>query len=67
MFFPLPKKDFVYPTKSRNMTIKEAQVTERTTPVAQSKCTIYGQIFETKAVRSNSLRPIHVIHIRWKK
>ena len=30
---------------------------------ARSKCTIYGQIFETKAVRSNPIRPIHVVHM----
>ena len=40
------------PTKSRNLRIKEPQVTDRTTPIARSKCTINGQIFETKAVRS---------------
>ena len=53
---PSPKKDLrLSPKKTRNLRIKEPRVTESTTPIARSKFTIYGQIFETKAVRSNSM------------
>ena len=60
-FLPLSRKRSSFiPTKRLNLRIKESPVTDRTTPVARSECTIYGQIFKTKAVRSNPIRPIHV-------
>ena len=51
------------PKKGLRLSPQKPQVTDRTTPIVQSKCTIYGQIFKTKAVRSNPIRPIHVVHM----